>query len=196
MSLDVVANFGHVCSEECKKKISIKLKERYASGEIVTYKQQHAWIHCYLYDAINFLYLGEFNNLADCAKYLKLTTANRARMLGTLLLKKYIVVESQFKCISDLKNYVYKNNRKPQDSPVYGSRYLVKEDLNKNITYYDSIAECSRQTGVSKSMIMKHLDADIKHPYIPMKLKGEQIYFINDFIDLPYDATPVPEGKV
>ena len=48
LTLNVVANTGHKVEEETKKKISNTLKAKYASGEITTYKQEHAWIKCYI----------------------------------------------------------------------------------------------------------------------------------------------------
>ena len=52
LTLNVVANTGHKVEEETKKKISNTLKAKYASGEITTYKQEHAWIKCYIYNII------------------------------------------------------------------------------------------------------------------------------------------------
>lgn len=195
ISLNVVANFGHVVSNETKEKISNTLKERYKSGEITTYHQDHLWIHCYLYDVIKFEYLGEFNNLVELKPIIGGTTFNRERTLGQLLCGRYIVVEKKFKCLSELKNYTFKYRRKMQISPTYGDRYLVSE-INGNLTYYESVVECSKATGISKSMIHKNSNASKEKPYVPTKYPNLKIYYITEFIDLPYDATPIPEGKV
>lgn len=195
IGLNVVANFGHAVSNETKEKISNTLKERYKSGEITTYKQDHLWIHCYLYDAINFIFLGEFNNLAELKPVLNISTANRDRTLGQLLCGKYIVVENKFNSISELKNFVFKYRRRLDISPTHGERYLVSE-YNGVITYHDSVVNCSRNTGVSVSMLHKNSNASKEHPYLPTKFPGLKIYYIKDFIELPYDATPIPEGKV
>lgn len=191
---NVVANFGHITSEECKTKISATLKRRYATGEIKTYRQQHLWIHCYLYDAIEFTYLGEFDNTADCVKLLDYKHGEGNRLFNILILGRYILTKEKFECISDLKNYVYKNFRKMKLSPIYGQRYLVVEQ-NDKINYFESITKCCA-LGISKSMIMKHLDASIDNPYTSYKFPDLKIYFINDYIDLPYDAAKIPEGSL
>lgn len=190
-----MANFGHPTSEETKSKISETLKKKYASGEITTYRQEHLWIHCYLYDVIKFEYLGEFNNLVELKPIIGGTTFNRERTLGQFLCGRYIVVEKKFECLSDLKNYTFKYKRKIQTSPTYGDRYLVSEKDGK-LTYYESVVACSRDTGVSKSMIHKNAAASKENPYIPTRYPNLKIYYITEFINLPYDATPIPEGIV
>jgi len=41
LTTNVIANLGHVPTQDCKNKISKTLKQKYASGEIKTYRQDH-----------------------------------------------------------------------------------------------------------------------------------------------------------
>lgn len=173
---NVVANFGHPVSDECKQKIFKTLKEKYASGKIKTYKQEHNWIHCYVYDAYTFKLIGDFNNIADCVRALNYSHGSSSDVFTTFILGKYVIVREKFKCMSDLKNYVFKNFRRVKNSPIYGQRYLVSEDSSGNITYHDSIVACS-SLGPSKSSIMKHLNATEENPYIHPKYPNLKIYF-------------------
>lgn len=182
---NVVANFGHSPSKECRQKISETLKKRYAAKEIVTYKQQHAWIKCYLYDANTYKLISEFENMRECASYLNITCNSTEKLVGRLIKNKYIVVTSKFSQELDVKNYIYKYIKKIKFSPVYGDRYLVAEKNNK-IEYFDSIKNCANTLGISSSMIIKHLSATKQYPYIPTKNPTYKIYFIKEYI--PYDA--------
>lgn len=193
LTTNVVANYGHPCKEETKQKISETLKRRYTLKEIVTYKQEHNWIHCYLYDAYAFTFIREFKNTAECAEFLNYRHGGSKDLMHTFIMGRYIVTDKKFECLSDLKNYVFKYFRKLNISPIWGQRYLVSEDNNGVITYYKSIIECSK-CGPSKSMIMKHLDATKENPYINVKFPNIKIYFLKEFENLPYDATLIPEG--
>lgn len=188
---NVIANFGHAVTTECKRKISETLKRRYAAGEIVTYKQQHSWISCYLYDAINFKFIAKFNNLADCTRFLNYKHGSDIKLFNTFIFGKYIIVKEKFSCISELKNYVFKNFRKMNLSPIHGQRYLVTE-VDSKITYHDSITNCCK-LGFSKSSIYKHLDATKEYPYIHPKFPNIKIYFTKEYIELPYDAAKISE---
>lgn len=64
---DVIRN---LLPEESKRKISSTLKNKYKSGEIKTYKQNHRWRKTYLYD-LNWTFIQEFESPKIAADYIQ-----------------------------------------------------------------------------------------------------------------------------
>lgn len=181
LALQVVANFGHSPSQECRNKISNTLKEKYKSGEITTYKQDHAWVKCFVYSFKNFSLLKSCKNLAEALDFIQYPHGGtRNTLIGSVPYGKYcIIFESEFqKSGLTIKDYILKYYYKCL-SPH--SNYLISEDEFGNIVYHKSVKECSDYTGVSKSMIFKHLNSTRNNPYRPNKVKYK-IYFSNDYI--------------
>jgi hypothetical protein len=50
LSKNVLPSLGVSPNESVRNKISKTLKDKYKSGEIVPYKQQHLWIKTYIYN--------------------------------------------------------------------------------------------------------------------------------------------------
>lgn len=186
----VVANFGHSPSEECRKKISETLKEKYASGEIVTYKQDHAWLACSLYDVSNFSKVQSFNNIADAYRYVNKLTGHSffhgsRKKLGSLIDYRYcIILDSTLNDIKSIKDYITENFLKCVSSK---GKYLIAENPQNERFYFRYISDCSKLTGISKSMIMKHPDATKENPYKPEKVEYK-IYYSNEYLGYNIEA--------
>lgn len=182
LTTQVVANFGHSPSEESRKKISETLKRKYASGEIVTYKQEHLWVKCYVFDAKTFKLLKICPNFKEVSETIKSSRLGTRRILKSILFNKYCVIPEKSLLESNLsvRDYIYKNFYECLSN---NGTYLVSETPEHEITYYRSIPECSKDTGVSASMITKHPDATRENPYKSVKT-NKLIYYTNDYIPL------------
>ena len=180
----VVANLGHSPSEESKKKISDTLKRKYASGEIETYKQDHAWKACSIYDVTTFSEVKSFKNLADASKYIsRLTGSNspisHGAQMGHIINNKYcIILKSTLKNISSVKDFITENFLKCVSSR---GKYLIVENYQNERFYFRYISDCYRFTGISSSMILKHPDATKENPYKPEKVEYI-IYYSNEYL--------------
>lgn len=178
-----------------KERISKTLKEKYTSGEIVTYKQEHAWIHTYIYDIFTFELVGDFKNKADALIALRGNNTSHNEF-SSIYCKKYCLSKTKFKYLSELKNYIYKNIFILKKS-VKEHKYLIVEDLTSlNLTYFQSLKECSKFLSLNESSIIRAANkglCNINAPYIP-KNKNCKIYYSNDFIELPEDQSLIIES--
>lgn len=176
--IDAERNSGLPCKEETKNKISNTLKEKYSSGEIITYKQEHAWIKCYVYDVENNFKLYEFKNLADADRFIYNKSPNdkaygtESRLFNKFLNERYVVTNEIKEDVLNFCNEIIfklKKNTK--------GNYLVSEK-NKTITYYKSVTECAKKLGVSRNFIHKH----IKNSNDIIELKsGDKIYYLAQY---------------
>ncbi len=105
---NVIANTGHKLSKECKEKISKTLKEKYASREIQTYKQEHNWIHCYIYNIRTFKLEAECKNIADAIRLITKSNKQHShnRAFSNLYLNRYIISPNKFENLNSLINYI------------------------------------------------------------------------------------------
>lgn len=176
---NVIANFGHSPTKESREKISNTLKQKYQSGEIQTYRQQHNWKECWVYDIDTYNLYKHYDCLADFCKEVNLKKGSNSDYIFTTLIKeKYACFPSELSS-NDIRNQIDKNYK----MYINGSgKYLVSENENGDLNYYRSASDCSKKLGISRSMIMKHPDMTKEDPYIPHKLNNIKIYYIKNFV--------------
>ena len=174
LTLNVVANTGHPCSEEAKVKISNTLKERYRTGEITTYKQEHNWKECWVYDITTYTLYKHFKNITDICRDLKY---HRTSVNATSVLRdKYCIMFEELDD-SNIHNKIDEEFKKCTSS--FG-KYLISEE-NGIYTYHRTLKECAKYIGIYFSSIQKHSSATKENPYIPKKFPNVKIYFSNIF---------------
>lgn len=177
LTLNVVANFGHKVSESTKEKISKTLKDKYKSGEITAYRQNHNWKKTYIYNIRTFKLEAECDCEADAFRLLKQkNTHNNSRRIFS---NRYIMVYNKFDTLSSLKNYFYENFYK-QTRSSFGN-YIVTEDEDGNLQYYESLIACAHYNIASKSTLSKHKSFK-ENPYILKN--GKKFYYLQNYI--PY----------
>lgn len=186
LTTNVVANFGHSPTQECRNKISETLKRRYATGEIHTYRQNHNWKTCYVYDIYNFQLVGIYNCIADMSKALGVKLRSTKSVTRGIINNKYVVSLKRLETLSDVKNYVFKRF-------TINKKWLISE-INSQITYHHSTADCANKYGISTSMIKKYA-SKINIPYVPNKAPFVKIYYTDVFIPISKDAVPVEESQ-
>ena len=181
-SEEVIANTGRIISDEQKDKISETLKEKYKSGEITTYKQEHNWIQCYIYNIESFSLFKECKNLTEAFTVLKTKYSTKERITSNIFNKKYCIYYEKFNSEVDVKNYICKNllNRITNSNNI---EYLISEDSQGNLKYHKNIEDCAKFVKSSRSTLNKHTDATQEFPYF-IKNSEYKIYFSKEFI--PY----------
>jgi len=189
---NVIANFGHSPTQETRNKISQTLKERYSRGEILTYKQEHNWIKCYIYDFINLLFVKECNCLNDAYRYLQCTRRNQSQTENATINGRYVISKMKFTFKHELQNYLYENILCYRGK--HGKYLVVKNQLGQ-IYYYKSISECAKANNASASTLRKntHFNEDV--PYT-IRSNGYKLYVTNKFIPISTnDAVPIEESS-
>lgn len=174
--LDAERNSGLKVSDETKEKISNTLKDKYATGEITTYKQEHAWIKVYLYNCETYSFIDEFENMASAYRFIfnkneKTKVNTRYSKLFKILNKKFILTDYP---VSDIKNMCLEIQCKLQSKLA---SYIVSE-FNDELTYYRTIDDCCKKTGAKKTTLVRHL----KGINIIYELKnGVKIYYLAQY---------------
>ena len=72
-SFNVQGNLNIKINPKLKKQISDTLKEKYKSGEITAYKQQHSWKTIHVYDITTLSLVGSYKNMKEVSKILSYT---------------------------------------------------------------------------------------------------------------------------
>lgn len=178
LSLNVVANFGHKVSEETKSKISDTLKEKYNSGEIETYKQQHKWKTTYVYDVISKTLVGEFPNHISALRFLNDSHGGYSE--NKLFKKQYCMSETKFIYLNDLINHI--NENVLTAISTFG-KYIIAESPEGNIYYFRTLPDCAEYCGSSPSTLSKHRNVTKDNPYI-IKKTGYKFYYSNEYIPI------------
>ena len=174
---NVVANFGHSPTDECRQKISETLKQKYASGEIQTYRQDHAWKHSWVYDVNTYSLYKEYKCIADAARDLGVSNFAMYKDRRCVLQQKYGLLFEQPKTELDRINIINQVYRKY----IGGHEYFIV--LYKGFyLYFSKLTDFSTLFNLSRSMIHKHQDATIDNPYIPTKCPDIKIFFSDTFI--------------
>ena len=189
----VIANTGHKVSDECKEKISETLKQKYASSEITAYKQEHAWIKCYIYNIRTLKFETECKCLADAAKLLtNKKTLDSERAFNTLFKNRYIITKVKFKNLNELLNY---SSEKYLVANSVKGKYIIIERPDKTIKYYRELISAAQENSSSKSTLSKHGDATKENPYLIRK-SNCLFYYTNEFIPITgYGAVPIEESS-
>lgn len=174
-------------SESVRNKISKTLKDKYKSGEIVPYKQQHLWIKTFIYNVRTI----KLEAVCDCRQdALRLLHGYKcANPEKTLYYNRYCISSENFTNYNDLANYINKNFLVANSK--FG-KYIIIEDDN-NIKYYRNLKECARENSLNKSTLMKHSNASKDSPYF-IKNKHLKFYYSNEYIDVKYAAVPIEKS--
>lgn len=177
-SENVIANFGQSPSIEARAKASETLKRKYKSGEIKGYKQEHLWVKTYLYDAINFELIKEFENCTYACMYINRTGRQYTEVKEIVIFNKYFISQTKIDDKIDLTNYIIEKSYKL----IYNDFYLSIV-INDERKYFRSETELAKFIGLngdkyrylrSKQMNMKN-DSTIN-------INGHEIYYNKNFI--------------
>ena len=187
LTLNVVANFGHNVSDETKNKISNTLKEKYKSGEIETYKQQHNWKTTYIYDVITKTLVGEFPYHKAALKFL--SDKNGSYSENKLYKKRYCISETKFVYLNDLVNHI---NEKVLTATSTIGKYIISESPKGELFYFRTLPDCAKICGSTQSTLSKHSDATLENPYI-VKKTGYKFYYSNEYIPIKINTAVLVE---
>lgn len=190
LTLNVIANFGHTPTKETKEKISNTLKDKYASGEITTYKQEHLWETVYIYNINTFCLEAICKCKADALRLInyKSTHFDEKR----IYCGKYCLTTRQFLNKKEVVNYISENLLRTNSTKGI---YIITEDSEGNIRYYSSLSECAKGSQSSRSTLSKHTDASKDSPYLIRK-SNLKFYYSNDFIPVNInEAVPIEKSS-
>lgn len=174
---NVIANFGHTPSEECRQKISDTLKKKYTSGEIQTYRQNHAWKHTWVYNIYTYSLHGEYDCIADMLKDLNSKSHTAYHKTDGIISSKYGVLLQQPNSELEVINVINKDFKRYLGKP----KYCIVMYQNFYL-YFRTTTDLQRSFNLSKSMVYKHLDATLDDPYIPTKYPNIKLFFSEEFI--------------
>lgn len=190
LTLQVVANEGHSPTEETRKQISNTLKNKYSSGEIETYKQQHLWQTTYVYNILNFSLCGEFTHLAEALKCLRGVNSKGSNHFDTVFKNKYILSYTKFESLKELKDFI--NQKYKTVRHTSKGKFLISETPDGDFVYHRTTTECAQFNGISSSMILKHKNASKDNPYCPSKSLNK-IYYSDIYYPVKNIAVPIEE---
>lgn len=201
ITANVVANFGHPCNEQTKEKISQTLKQKYSTGEIQTFKNEQAWIPCYLYDIDTYELIQEFPNLNQAGQYIygyRFSCQNQ--LCNRVIQDKYCLLTEKLEGL-ELINTIDKNCKKYIGNRGYScDRYLIAENISTGeLSYFKNSHICAKKLGFSSSMILKHQNATCKNPYISTKAPEYKVYFSLEYIphaELPKELGISKSGNI
>ena len=188
LTLNVVANTGHSVSQEVKEKISNTLKEKYKSGEITTYKQEHIWKTTYIYNIRTNKLEAVCKNATDA---IRLIGNKHGINIDNLYNNRYCISFTEFKDVQELRNYI--NQKFLVVNSKFG-KYLICEDKTGELIYYRSLIDCARDNFSSKSTLSKHSDATIENPYT-IKQSGRKFFYSPVYIPVKYDAVLIEKSS-
>lgn len=190
---NVIANTGHEVSEETKQKISDTLKEKYSSGEISAYRQDHNWIKCYIYNIRTWKLEAECKCIADAMKLVsdKGTSRSQTYATTTLFKNRYIISLNKFEDLNQLINHVSQNYLIANSK--FGKYIIVKKHSGR-IQYYRTLISAAQDNSTSKSTLSKQKEASFENPYIIRKSESTFFYSnkyipIQDFVAVPIEES-------
>lgn len=186
---NVIANSGQSPSEETRIKISNTLKEKYKTGEIQTYRQEHAWIKTYIYNIRTLKLEAECDCRNDAFKILNCKKPGNPEKV--LYKNRYCLSSVKFNSKSELQNYVNKNFLVANSK--FG-KYIITENPSGELTYYRTLVDCARDNFTSSSTLQKHSNASINEPYLIRK-SGNNFYYSNEFYEIKNTAVPIEKSS-
>jgi group I intron endonuclease len=192
-SSSVIANEGRKLTNEIKEKISNTLKDKYKSGELVTYRQQHNWIKCYIYNIRTYKLEAECDCVADAIRLINRSSkrASHDRAFTNLFLNRYIISKEKFENLNDLINHINKNFMIVNSK--WGKYAIIERD--SKVIYYREITTAALENGSSKSTLNKHGDATKDNPYLIRKTNS-LFYYSNEYIPVTgYEAVPIEKSS-
>lgn len=188
---NVIANFGTSPSQETRDKISSTLKEKYRSGELHTYRQNHAWIKTYVYNIRDYTFCGEFSCIADAQKALKISEGTKLNK--PLKNNTYVMLSFKFENKLEMVNHVSKNLLTYLGTLT---KYVICEDPEGFLYYYRSLKDLGDNHLSSKSTLSKHMDSSQNCPYVIRK-SNCKFYVSDEFIPITKikDAVSIEESS-
>jgi hypothetical protein len=189
-SLNVVANYGTSPSEDVRLKISNTLKEKYANGELHAYRQNHNWIHTYIYNIRTFKLEAECDCVNDALRLLHVKKGNNH--FNRVFSNRYCLSRTKFDDLSSLVNYISENFLKANSK--FGT-YIIIEFPDGSIKYYRDLIHAAQENNSSKSTLNKHSDATKENPYLIRK-SNCKFYYSNEYIKITgLEAVPIEESS-
>lgn len=187
----VIASYNTVVSEATKLKISNTLKRKYANNEITSYRQEHMWKSCYIYNIYTLKLEVECKCLADAIKLVSnKKDTSLSEIQNHLYRNRYIITCNRFTHTYELENYINEFILCANSSK---GKYIIIED-NSNLVYFRSLAECARCNFVSTSILTKNNTASKDSPYIIKKL-NRKFYYSDVFIPKMETAVLIEESS-
>ena len=188
----VIATYGREILEETKKKISETLKRKYSSGELSTYIRKDIMIKCYIYNIKDWSFIKECNSLREAGKVINVTNDSVngiQKIKNRIYCDKYIITQSKFNTLHELKNYFYKNYVKAKSKNI---EYLgvIK---NGELIYFRSYQQCASYIGCSAETLRNKGFVSINNPYI-FKDSNFPFFTTNTYIPLKDTAVPIEES--
>lgn len=189
LTLNVVANFGHSPSQETRNKISTTLKEKYNSGKITTYKQEHLWETVYVYNIHTFTLEAICKCKADALRLINYKSTHFDE--NRIYCNKYCLTTKRFDTKYEIVNYVGENLLKANSSK---GMYMITEDVKGNLKYHLNLPACAEYTQSSKSTLGKQSKATRSNPYL-IKQSNFKFYYSNEYIPINIDkAVPIEKS--
>lgn len=186
LCLNVIGNLNRIVSKETRDKISQTLKTKYALKEIETYKQQHNWKQCWIYNIYTNELVKECEYFTQAIKFLGYKTLPGNNPKKHRYKKKYCILFNNIEDPLQRLNYISENFIKCKSKH---GKYLLAEN-NGYIEYFLSVAECSKKFGFCRTKLIEHP----RFKNNPLMIDNTLIYFSNTFI--PIDrAVPFEESK-
>lgn len=179
-ALQVQACVGRKLTEEIRTKISNTLKNKYQEG-LEVQRHPSTWKKVYLYDAVNKIFIKEFECIQDLLNFINCKGHTRE---WQLLCKKFTYSFTKYtgiELIDQINEHIYYLHR---------GGYLGVF-INNNLYYFRSLKSCYDQfkIGIDK-LIYNREKASLKTPYIDKNLKF--LFFFSDkYISL--NAVPIKE---
>ena len=187
----VIANTGYSPTEETRNKIANTLKEKYKSGELTAYRQDHLWIKTWIYNIRTFKLEAECECRNDAFRLMGCKKHGGDKSPEAILYKnRYIISSKEFKTLTELVNYI--NEKFLVANSKFG-KYLICEDINGNLTYFRTLTDCARDNFTSKSTLSKHSNASKEHPYIIQKTQNK-FYYSNEYIPIQIEAVHIEKS--
>ena len=187
----VIANIGHSPSIETRNKISKSLKEKYDSGEITAYRQNHLWIKTWIYNIRTFKLEAECNCRSDAYKLLGVVSHGGKNREMNLYKNRYIISSKKFDTLTELTNYINENFLVANSK--FG-KYIICEDNSGKLSYFRTLTDCARDNFSSKSTLSKHSNASKDNPYI-IKQTGNKFYYSNEYIPIKTEAVHIEKSN-
>jgi len=188
LSLNVKGNLNRVVTEVTRQKISQTLIKKYQAKEITSYRQDHMWKHCWIYDIYSNDLVKECDCLFDAVRYLGYNKFPGNNPLIHLYRKKYCILLQNIENELDRFNFISKTFKQCKSKK---GLYLIVQD-NEYHQYFKSLSDCLKKYHLNKKRFIKGTFTE-ESPYFFNNIK---IYYTNTFIPLTQSCLPKELDRV
>lgn len=177
-SENVIANFGQSPTIEVRDKIANTLKAKHKSGEIDCYRQSHLWVKTYLYDAINFELIKEFDNCTYACQYIGRRGGQYSEVKDIIISDKYFISQILMENKTNLINYIIEKSYKLKYNDFYLS--IIIDNRRK---YFRSESELARFFNVNDCTyrFWRKNQTDLKQDCV-ISICNQDVYYNSNFI--------------